>query len=170
MVRSHRIYLRASSLDTSAAHSPAPFATGLAGSSSPMAARCSWTKSARSPAPDRPNCCDPARGRIRTRWDDATRRVNVRVLAATNRRPAEGHGGRPVSARSVLPARRLPGGSAPLRDRKEDIPVLITHFLRQAGLRFHVAVPAVPVREIEKRNDTTGPATSANCRMLLSAL
>jgi len=38
----------------------------------------------------------------------------------------------------------------PLRDRREDIPVLIAHFVRQAGLRFHVPLPSIPNREIER--------------------
>ena len=38
----------------------------------------------------------------------------------------------------------------PLRDRREDIPELIAHFIRQASIRFHVAPPGVAQREVER--------------------
>jgi DNA-binding NtrC family response regulator len=38
----------------------------------------------------------------------------------------------------------------PLRDRSEDIPELMEHFVRQASIRFHVPAPGIPHREIDR--------------------
>jgi transcriptional regulator with GAF, ATPase, and Fis domain len=81
--------------------------------------------------------------------DEATRRVNVRVVAATNRNlrqeVEEGRFRLDLYYRLGVFPLEVP----PLRDRREDIPALIAHFVRQATLRFHVAPPAVPAREME---------------------
>jgi DNA-binding NtrC family response regulator len=53
----------------------------------------------------------------------------------------------------------------PLRDRREDIPALIAHFVRQAVLRFHIAPPIVPAREMERAKSMSGLETCANSRM-----
>ena len=61
-----------------------------------------------------------------------TRRVDVRVFSATNADIAEDVGRGQVSARICCSA-STPSNSAcpPLRDRREDIPILAAHFLRQ---------------------------------------
>jgi DNA-binding NtrC family response regulator len=55
----------------------------------------------------------------------------------------------------------------PLRDRREDIPTLIAHFVRQAVLRFHVAPPGVPAREMERAQQYDWPG---NVRELQNAV
>jgi transcriptional regulator with GAF, ATPase, and Fis domain len=82
--------------------------------------------------------------------DESTRRVNVRVVAATNRdlRKEVEHGRFRLDLYYRLGV--FPMEVPPLRDRKEDVPSLIAHFLRQAALRFHVAAPNVPAREMER--------------------
>ena len=82
--------------------------------------------------------------------DESTRRVNVRVVAATNRdlrkEVEQGRFRLDLYYRLGVFPMEVP----PLRDRKEDVPGLITHFVRQASLRFHVAAPGVPAREMER--------------------
>jgi hydrogenase-4 transcriptional activator len=82
--------------------------------------------------------------------DEATRKVNVRVIAATNRdlkkEVRDGHFRLDLYYRLGVFPMEVP----PLRDRIEDIPALITHFVRQAELRFHVPSPGIPNREIER--------------------
>jgi transcriptional regulator with GAF, ATPase, and Fis domain len=82
--------------------------------------------------------------------DETTQRVNVRVVAATNR-----------DLRADVTAGRFrldlyyrlgvfPMEVPPLRERREDIPELIAHFVRQAAARFHVSTPRVSQRELER--------------------
>ncbi|MBI5086478.1 MAG: sigma 54-interacting transcriptional regulator [Acidobacteria bacterium] len=82
--------------------------------------------------------------------DEATRRVNVRVVAATNRdlrkEVEEGRFRLDLYYRLGVFPMEVP----PLRERKEDILTLIMHFVRRASLRFHVAAPSIPAREIER--------------------
>ena len=82
--------------------------------------------------------------------DEATRRVNVRVVAATNRdlrkEVDEGRFRLDLYYRLGVFPLEVP----PLRDRREDIPALIAHFIGQAALRFHVPVPGITNREVER--------------------
>ena len=82
--------------------------------------------------------------------DDATRRVNVRMIAATNRdlqrEVAEGRFRLDLFYRLGVFPIVLP----PLRDRREDIPDLLAHFVRQCCNRLHLSVPRLPLREIER--------------------
>ncbi len=99
--------------------------------------------------------------------DEATRRVNVRVVAATNRNLRrevdEGRFRLDLYYRLGVFPIEVP----PLRDRREDIPALIANFLRQAVLRFHVAPPTVPAREMERAKQYDWPG---NVRELQNAV
>jgi DNA-binding NtrC family response regulator len=84
--------------------------------------------------------------------------VNVRVIAGTKRDlrqlVADGRFREDLFYRlNVLPV-TLP----PLRDRREDIPDLIDHFLSSAAARAGAAVPVLPdhIREIFMRHDWPG--------------
>lgn len=81
--------------------------------------------------------------------EEVTRKVNVRVVAATNRdlrkEVAEGRFRLDLFYRLGVFPIEVP----PLRDRRDDIPLLIAHFVRQARLRFHVPEPAIPNSEVK---------------------
>ena len=81
--------------------------------------------------------------------DEATRKVNVRVIAATNRdlrkEVDEGRFRLDLYYRLGVFPMEVP----PLRDRAEDIPLLIAHFVQQARSRFHVPEPSVPIGEVK---------------------
>jgi hydrogenase-4 transcriptional activator len=75
-------------------------------------------------------------GRFEPVGGDKTRRVNVRILAATNRNlmglVREGRFRQDLYYRlSVFPIK-----VRPLRERKDDIPILATHFLNESCKRF----------------------------------
>jgi len=90
--------------------------------------------------------------------DDATRKVDVRVIAATNRDlKTDVRNGRfredLYYRLSVFPI-ELP----PLRERKDDIPLLAAHFVSLAARKLGVAEPPISIHECEqlKRYDWPG--------------
>jgi transcriptional regulator with GAF, ATPase, and Fis domain len=99
--------------------------------------------------------------------DDATRRVDVRVLAATNRDLQKDI----VDGRFRLDLfYRLgvfPIEVPPLRERQDDIPELISHFVRQCSERLHLPVPRLPVRELDRAREYDWPG---NIRELQNAV
>lgn len=81
--------------------------------------------------------------------DETTRRVDVRVVAATNRdlnqEVAEGRFRLDLFYRLAV----FPVEVPPLRERLDDVPMLATHFIRQACTRFNLPEPRVSQRELE---------------------
>jgi transcriptional regulator with GAF, ATPase, and Fis domain len=82
--------------------------------------------------------------------EEQTRRVSVRVVAATNRnlrqQVDDGHFRLDLFYRlGVFPV-QVP----PLRDRREDIPELVAHFIRTSCARFHLPEPRISHREMER--------------------
>jgi transcriptional regulator with GAF, ATPase, and Fis domain len=89
--------------------------------------------------------------------DEVTRRVNVRLVAATNRdlrkEVDEGRFRLDLFYRlSVFPI-HVP----PLRERREDIPDLVRHFVRQCSARLHVPTPRLPQRELDRLREYNWP-------------
>jgi DNA-binding NtrC family response regulator len=94
-------------------------------------------------------------------------RVDVRVIATTNRElRSEMAAGRFRSdlyyRLSVVPIR-----TPPLRERIEDIPLLVEHFVRQAAEQVGVRVPEVPAETIEDLKRRPWPG---NIRELANAI
>lgn len=55
----------------------------------------------------------------------------------------------------------------PLRDRREDIPGLVAHFLRLASTRFHVSLPRISRQDLERAQAYDWPG---NVRELQNAV
>lgn len=89
--------------------------------------------------------------------EDITREVNVRVVAATNRdlkrEAAEGRFREDLYYRLAVFPIEVP----PLRDRKEDVPLLAAHFLRSATSRGNNAGLVLRKRDVAALMDYTWP-------------
>lgn len=80
--------------------------------------------------------------------DETTRRLNVRVLAATNRDLREQIKDGQFRLDLYYRLGVFPLEIPPLRERREDIPELLVHFVKLACTRFHIPQPAVPQKEL----------------------
>jgi len=99
--------------------------------------------------------------------EDRTRRVDVRVIAATNREldreVEEGRFRQDLYYRlNVFPVR-----TPPLRERLEDVPMLAEHFLRQAARRMHCPAPKLTAANVA---ELTGYSWPGNVRELQNVL
>jgi transcriptional regulator with GAF, ATPase, and Fis domain len=95
--------------------------------------------------------------------EDHTRRANVRIIAATNRNlENEVEAG---SFRTDLFFRLsvFPLEVPPLRERREDIPILAAHFVRQAASRLNGSVPLLSEGNVK---DLRGYSWPGNIREL----
>jgi transcriptional regulator with GAF, ATPase, and Fis domain len=95
--------------------------------------------------------------------EDRTRRVDVRIIAATNRNlrheVAAGRFREDLYFRlSVFPLE-----TPTLRSRREDIPILATHFLRQVATRSNVSTPRLTPTNVQA---LTGYSWPGNIREL----
>ncbi len=99
--------------------------------------------------------------------DDRTRAVNVRVIAATNRNlPAEAEAGRfrqDLYYRLTVFPIELP----PLRNRKDDIPLLATHFAALAGRNLGIAPPLITTSQFEMLQDYHWPGNVRELQNLI---
>ncbi|MGJ5816526.1 sigma-54 interaction domain-containing protein [Paludibaculum fermentans] len=87
-----------------------------------------------------------------------TIQVNVRVVAATNQNLAQLVDEKRFRADLYYRLNVIPIELPPLRDRKEDIPLLVEHFVRKFSARFDKPAEAVPetVMSLLKAHDWPG--------------
>lgn len=87
-----------------------------------------------------------------------TIQVNVRVVAATNQDLAQLVAEKKFRADLYYRLNVIPIYLPPLRDRTEDIPLLVDHFLRTLSVRFNRPVDALPdsMMEVLKVHDWPG--------------
>jgi transcriptional regulator with GAF, ATPase, and Fis domain len=77
--------------------------------------------------------------------DDATRRVDVRIVAATNKDLSKDSGNRQFREDLYYRLSVFPIIVPPLRERKEDIPQLASHFIRHSCRRMGLPEPRLTV-------------------------
>jgi formate hydrogenlyase transcriptional activator len=75
--------------------------------------------------------------------------VDVRVIAATNRDLQTSVDSKEFRADLYYRLNVFPIFSPPLRSRKEDIPVLVNHFIKKYGVRFGKKITTVPKQVLE---------------------
>ena len=98
-------------------------------------------------------------------------KVDVRVLAATNKDLHGGDPGRPVPRGSVLPPERHPDlRAAAARARQDDIPLLAEHFMAMLPPSTGAGRSGSTRARSACCGGTRGPATSASCAMSIERL
>ena len=133
------------------------------------ARRSSSTRSATCRRRFRSSCCACSRSGRSSGWKPASRFASTRESS----RPRIGisSSGSPTapSARTLLPAERLPDHVPPLRERVEDIPLLVWRFVEEFSKAFGKRIDAIRGTTWRRCNSTRGPATSASCATSSSA-
>jgi formate hydrogenlyase transcriptional activator len=96
-----------------------------------------------------------------------TLKVDVRVLAATNRDLEEAV--RKGTFRSDLYYRLniFPIVVPPLRERQEDIPMLVTHFLKQLGLKMGKRIDSIPQETMDALQNYPWPGNIRELRNVI---
>ena len=79
-----------------------------------------------------------------------TMKVNFRLLAATNRDLAHSVGLRQFRSDLFYRLNVFPIRMPPLRERREDIPPLVEHFVRKCAARMNKSITSIPAKTMER--------------------
>src|SRR2546429_2931629 len=86
-----------------------------------------------------------------------TRRVNVRLIAATNRNLEKMIADREFRSDLIYRLNVFPIRIPPLRDRREDIPLLVSHFVQKFAKQMQKQIESVPSAVIKDLTDWEWP-------------
>jgi two-component system C4-dicarboxylate transport response regulator DctD len=81
---------------------------------------------------------------------DKPRRVDIRLISSSNADMSQAVAGGSIREDFYHRIMVLRVAVPPLRERAEDVPLLVSHFLRQAAQRNGIPVPEVPREELER--------------------
>jgi formate hydrogenlyase transcriptional activator len=122
-----------------------PFPRKSGGWSWPIRARYSLTKSATCPWKFNPNCCEPCRNKEFERLGGTrTIPVDIRLIAATNRNLEKMVADREFRSDLYYRLRVFPISVPPLRERREDIPLLVRYFVAKHAARMNREIQSIP--------------------------
>ena len=114
------------------------------------AARCSWMRSARCPCTCRPSCCGFVQEQEFERvGGNRTIQVDVRIVAATNRDLKAMVEENKFRADLYYRLAVFPLNVPPLRERREDIPVLTRYFVQKHARRMGRNIESIPTYALE---------------------
>lgn len=89
--------------------------------------------------------------------ESITRKVDVRVITATNRDLKQGVENGTFREDLYFRLNVFPIRSVPLRERLEDIPLLVTHFLKASCQRFHKPLLKISLAQIQRLQEYHWP-------------
>ena len=124
----------------------APSARRLAASNSPTRGRCFWMRWEIFPVEIQPKLLRALQEREFERLGSThTRKVNVRLIAATNRDLEKMVANREFRSDLFYRLNVFPIRIPPLRDRREDIPLLVGYFVQKFARQMQKRIDAIPV-------------------------
>src|SRR5580704_5350269 len=127
------------------ARSPAPLPKRLGGWNWLIRGLCFWMKWGISRSKFSRSCCGFCRSGSLSIWAaHNTRKANVRLVAATNRDLEEMVAKKEFRSDLFYRLNVFPIRIPPLRDRSEDIPLLVSYFVQKFAKEMQKSIEAIP--------------------------